>query len=238
MESENTRGIRIDRQALVNIYLKGLRGELRDQIIELAFESERCFVVQCYKATIVLAAETMHRVNCELILHLAKSNAQVVYKFKSKKEKFALDGKDVIGDFKSSQAVLDSFSIFEAIHLLKNEGVISPDLALDMNVLRVLRNLTIHGGRLPYLLDYWPPDKPLSKEQINETVGHALKNEKLPPKYYMYKFNIRMGEQTIIYIVDQTKLGTDLENLEREAQFAAIALGILYSCLRQATFSS
>jgi hypothetical protein len=218
-----------DGKTLSEVYIKGLPGGFRDEIVEMTFESKKAFEAECYRATIILAAEALQRVNCELILQYAKSKGGLSMKL-SKNKSVNFEIVSIEDSFNAIDMLTDEMTFCDTIYILRQLGLISHQVTLDMHALRNLRNHLVHSRFSSlHLLDYTPPNG-ISLEEVEEILSAR---DGLPLKYCKYRFPIEVNKESIEYVVDQEKLNINIEKQDYEKQFAIIALGILFYCMQQ-----
>lgn len=216
---------------LADVYTKGLPGYFRDQVIEMALESHNVFLAGCNRASMILAAEALHHLNCELILrYLRVTPKNKLQNLRKEFTKYHIK----IEDFEARDILLDKLTIFSGIELLRTENLIDEELRLDMHILRSLRNYSVHSSRFPQL-NYYHPSTPLNPEDLREIIEVTFRGEPLPLHYEQYQFKIKLDNQDVDYVVDQKKLKINTRTLTGESRFAVIGLSIMLSCFERIT---
>lgn len=222
--------MQVDKDALVHVYLRGMAGGFRDLVLEMALEAEKALVADCYRASILLSAETVHRINCELILQYAKWAKAV--EFKPRKGKpTRLHAGNIHPDYEAAIFLLEESTIAESIKLLRENDLIDDETFWDMQALRFLRNSVVHRFLLPIINWHDPPAA--NELSIRELMQYGLRKQRLPRKYVGFRFKIKVGDKELEYVVDQEKLDIDIEPLRAEQKYAVIALALLYLCARR-----
>ena len=222
--------IHVDRHALAHVYLRGMAGGFRDLVLEMAQEAEQALIADCYRASILMSAETVHRINCELILQYGRRVKPVQLKPRRSKELISLDANNIRADYEAAFFLLRELTIAESIKILQENRLVDDQTIFDMQALRFLRNSAVHRFLLPIINWHDPPTiKDLS---IHDIVQYALKKEFLPRQFVGFRFKIEVGDQELEYIVDQERLDIDIEALESEQQYPVIALALLHSSAR------
>lgn len=217
-------------QLVMEIYQKGISGGFRNSIAEMSLEAYNTFVAGYNHSPIILSGETLHRLNCEYILHHTKSVEKVQYK-KGSKPIFILHSTDVSGDYKASDLLLDTLTLYDTIILLKDHGLISEELALDMHALRYLRNRVVHTSRPPRLNPHNPTIE-LSGQDTYEIVELRATGNQIPLRYRQHKFAINVSGRKIDYIVDQEKLCIEVEKIEPQRRIVVVSLALLFSSMK------
>jgi len=222
-----TKAIRWDRKVLVEVYAKGIEGGFRREILTFAHEAYQAFIADLSRAPIIMAAEALHRINGEIILQYTRTTGEVEYKFGRKT--WRLEREEVQPDFKAAIRIMKETTLRDTIYILRENKVVDEQTFLDMNALRRLRNEATHAFLLSPIN---PADIPLAKEELLEVFEGMLSNEFLPLKYRQKEFPINVNGKPQKYIVDQTRLGIELMNVEYRRWHAVIALGLLSTILQ------
>ena len=226
-QRNDTKAIRWNRKALVEVYTKGIDGGFRREILTFAHEAYQSYISGLSRAPIIMAAEALHRINGEIILQYTRATGKVEYKLGRKT--WRLKREEVQPDFKAAIRIMKETTLRDTIHILRENKVIDEQTFLDMNALRHLRNEATHAFLLSPVN---PANKPLAKEDLPQVLEEMWSNEFLPLKYRQKEFPININGKSQKYIVDQVRLGIELKNVEYQRWHAVIALGLLSTILR------
>lgn len=214
------KAIRFDTAILVDVYLKGLSGGFRDLIVQMAIEAHRALKAQCVRSTTILAAEVVHRANCELILQELREARQITYNRTPKKSILIDLTNDPVDD------ILDTLTFNDTIILLYERALIDDQIALHMHALRHLRNQVIHKD-FP-VLHYYDPPSMLTDDEFRELLQ---RKRELQPR--QFAFFMTIAGQKVQYVADPLQLDIDLSYPSAEKRMAVISLRLMLLCLQQ-----
>ncbi|NTU50514.1 MAG: DUF4145 domain-containing protein [Desulfobulbaceae bacterium] len=208
---------------LVNIYVSSTSIAFQHQIVELIEEAKRTFNAQCIRSTIVLAAEILHRLNCELITHIMIKEGLVRHT-KSSGRNVVLRKEDTYG-----KDIAEELNLNETIEYLFNRQSINEDTRMIMHLIRYLRNEAIHGN-VPGMLSQDPRrNTPLTLEEAKDLISGK---KPLPPREYFLKFPYKGNN--VKYMIYQTTLDIDLDGMEDcEMRLPAVYFRLLLLCMEQ-----
>jgi len=205
------------KELIIEIYQKSIDGGFRSDILQMMLETYETLENGYYRSSVILAGETLFRANCEFILWYTKISGSFEY------NQISLRGDDISTNFKAAELLLDNLDINHSIAALKRAKLITDEIFLDMHALRNLRNRMVHSSKMPRLDPY---DQPITtREELEE----ALSNPDIPLQWRKHQFQIKIDGEEIQYIVDQAKLGIDIE---KKRQSSSIAIALLFSSMK------
>lgn len=227
---KDSEAIRWDGKVVAAIYAKGIKGGFKDDIVEMTTEAYNSYLAGYRRSPIIMSGEVLQRLNCEFILQYSQVHGIIEYR-KRGKVAWVLKGSDVGPDFRAAKRLTDELTLCDTISILESFGIFDKETLLDMHALRHIRNSAVHSLLLPRLDPYNPPQQ-LSIDEIAEIIDASLQNALLPLEYRQHKFSITIHGQETEYIVNQERLGVDLEKIESQRWITAIALALLFSTMR------
>ncbi len=206
-------------QAFYNVsYLGGLQ----DEIINMAQESFKDLKNGQHRSSVIVAGETLHRLNCAL------TTAFITVKGHSEHKKLGGLNLEDKGDYEIARILLHRFKLSDSITVLRDLSLINDELFLNMNILRHLRNESAHS-RTPSIYSY---ELPL--DMLGITIRDVLATPKglEPLQWQRYQFIVKINNKDTIFTVDPEKLMIDLRDLEYEKFAPTISLAILFLSIK------
>jgi hypothetical protein len=211
---------------------------IRNQVGRFFAEVWQSFDSRCYLAAIVLSAETISRANLIVIADYVRRNGTITCQIDGKKHYIRPDDVPKDNDYTTFDFLVEKLSFCHSIFKLRDIGLITEEVFLDMHALRCVRNQVVHS-RLPRLDPFNKPSeasfdvKSFYREVLSEP------NMRMPLKYDIRKFQIQLSKnKEVTYIVDQVKLGIDLTKVDlepgffRESEFAVISIALMQQCIK------
>lgn len=217
-----------DLKSLIDIYNTSTSDVFRYQIFELVDEVKKSFNAQCRRSTLILAAEILHRLNCELIAHIMVKRGIVQHK--------KMSGRTVvfkIDEIQEGKYISDELNLNETIEYLFNQTLISEDTRMIMQLLRYLRNEATHGEVPGMLSQDARRDTILTREISSETLDDILSGKiPLPPREYFLLFPYK--GKNAKYMIYQTDLDIDLDGIDNyKMRLPAVSFRLLLLCIER-----
>jgi hypothetical protein len=235
--SEDTKpeAIKWDGLLVFDIYKKGIEGGLTTDIMEMTIEAFRSYNDGYRRTPIIISGEVLHRLNCECILQFTKTHGEIQYYVNENgvKRLVNLKSSEILGDYKAAEQLIKDFSLCETINYLQNKGVFKGNIIMDMHALRYIRNSAVHSLIQPRLTPHNKPSS-LSREKILEIILSEIDDGQLPLEDRQYKFTIEIRKNKWVeYIVDQERLGIEVEKVEPKRWMSTVSLAVLFSIMRE-----
>lgn len=218
ISAEIERAIKFDFKVLADLYIQRLPIGFREQVVDMAFETKRTLLAGCKRSAIILSAETLFRVNCELILQTVRTSPRTI-SYKVSRKNIVLDKAT------NGTELLDTLTFHHSINLLRQESLVDDQTWIDMHALKYLRNQVVHGT-YPALVYYDPPSTITSEEEFAQ-----MFTTELPPQQFLFSFKV--DDRKINCVVDQDKREIFLDDLSLDWKLSVIAVSLMLSCIKE-----
>lgn len=196
-------------------------------VVDMIDETHRTYDAKCFRAVVIMSAETVHRVNCEVILLLGKQGVNIILPPKKGRKREQISEDEFVNNGDVWAKILNEFSIFHAINWLEKHNLFDDEIFSNMHMLRNLRNQATHSWDFPWVNDYRGRNQ--KKFTVKEVIEYTFRNEPLPPESMLYTITCNSKE----YLIDPEELRIDLEVLPDEAKIATIVIATMVNILEE-----